>query len=399
MEISAAAIIAAAGSGTRMGEAVPKQFLEINQRPLLLFAIEPFTRCAFINTIIVVVPPAWVDKTTRWLATMSTGDRTVIVISGGSRRQDSVRGGLAQVSADHEVVIIHDGARPLVTPSLITRCYDAARRHGAAIAALPVTDTLKQADSGGTIRATIERAGLWRAQTPQAMQTALLRQAFARCSDDEVTDEAAMLEKAGIQTVVVTGESTNIKVTYPEDLAMVGAILAQSSPMHQRIGHGFDVHALVSGRKLILGGVEVAHHLGLAGHSDADVVCHALIDAILGAAGEGDIGTLFPDHDPAYKDADSRELLARVVDIAQEKRWRLANADITIVCQAPRLGMHIPEMRRLIAAACRVAPSSINVKATTTEHLGYTGRGEGIACHAVVMLESSAALLHEKANE
>ena len=244
------------------------------------------------------------------------------VVNGGKLRQDSVRIGLAQVADDSPLVAVHDGARPLITPEDIQRCLDAAATHGAAIMAVPVKDTLKAVAADSTIRHTVERESLWQAQTPQVVRTDLLKEAFAKADQDGFvgTDEASLLEHGGWPVVVVEGSETNLKITRPDDLLMAEALLMQQQPSPQmRIGHGFDAHRLVAGRPLILGGMEIPHELGLLGHSDADVLTHALCDAILGAIGAGDIGRHFPDSDPQYKGISSIKLLAHVIGLAAAK--------------------------------------------------------------------------------
>jgi 2-C-methyl-D-erythritol 2,4-cyclodiphosphate synthase len=241
------------------------------------------------------------------------------------------------------------------------------------------------------IRHTVERDSLWQAQTPQVVRADLLKEAFAKADRQGFvgTDEAALLEHGGWKVAVVEGSETNLKITRPDDLRMAEALLMKTQPAQQiRIGHGFDAHRLIAGRSLILGGLEIPHALGLLGHSDADVLTHALCDAILGACGCGDIGRHFPDSDPQYKGISSIKLLAQVIDLAEAKHFRLGNADITVVAEQPKLAPHFPAMQTILAEACRVEPEAINLKASTTEKMGYTGREEGISAHAVVLMAS-----------
>ena len=286
-------------------------------------------------------------------------------------------------------MLVHDAARPLIDRATIVRCIEGAAAHGAVIAAVPVKDTLKKVGVAEAIEQTIDRSGLWQAQTPQAARRSLLEQAFAAAEQSGFvgTDEASVLEAAGIAVRVVAGSERNLKITRPEDLLVAEALLQEHTLM--KIGHGFDAHRLVSGRKLILGGVTIDYALGLDGHSDADVVAHAFTDALLGALGLGDIGRHFPDSDGQYKGIDSLLLLERVQQLADEQGLVLGNADITIVCQRPKLAPHLAEMQINLARCCRVDPAAINIKATTTEKMGYTGRGEGIAAHAVVLMKSA----------
>ncbi|MFH7326526.1 2-C-methyl-D-erythritol 4-phosphate cytidylyltransferase [Desulfurivibrio sp. C05AmB] len=414
-----AAIIAAAGSGTRMGGGMPKQFLELAGAPLFIHGLRAFAAVPEILRTVVVSKAEYLEATREILARHGFAD--TLVVNGGETRQDSVARGLAALSAlpqNFALVAVHDGARPLVNPDLIRRCLAAATAHGAAIAAVPVKDTLKREQAAAPARplvaATVAREGLWQAQTPQVARFSLLQEALsaAAAAGFSGTDEASLLERTGCSVALVPGSAANLKVTLPEDLALAAALLAATTPAgpaHKtqppkdqtmpappvaapafpagpRIGHGYDVHQLTAGRDLILAGVKIDHHLGLLGHSDADVVTHALCDAILGALGAGDIGRHFPDSDPQYRGIASLKLLARVIEQAHAAGYRLANADLTIIAQRPRLAPHHQAMRANLAAGCRVAPEQINLKATTTEGLGFAGREEGIAAHAIALL-------------
>lgn len=388
--LKATAIIAAGGAGLRMGTSTPKQFSELLGVPILIHTIRAFRQVPAITAIVVVAPAEHREHTLALLNRYQLGDHC-LVVSGGRLRQDSVRIGLAQVAADSPLVAVHDGARPLIAPADIERCLEAAASHGAAILAVPVKDTLKAVAPDTCIRHTVGRESLWQAQTPQVVRTDLLKEAFARADQDSFigTDEASLLEHGGWPVVVVEGSETNLKITRPDDLRMAEAILMQKQPNQQtRIGHGFDAHRLIAGRPLILGGLEIPHAMGLLGHSDADVLTHALCDAILGAIGAGDIGRHFPDSDPQYKGISSIKLLAQVIDLAAARQFGLCNADITVVAERPKLAPHFPAMQMILARACRVEPSAINLKASTTEKMGYTGREEGISSHAVVLMTS-----------
>ena len=385
MNRKAAAIIPAAGQGTRMGTAEPKQYLELGGIPILVHTVAAFTRSPDVCQTIVVVPEGWVTETHALLRTHSVDTSNVTVIKGGLRRQDSVYNGLSVVDKSLSVVLVHDGARPFVSQELISRCYQTIQEHGAAIAAVPVKDTIKRQDAAAQIQATVDRNGLWLAQTPQGARLDLLRTAYEKNGREDATDEASLLERTGIPVQLVPGEERNLKITRPDDLE-VARVLLNPGERNMRIGHGFDAHRFAENRKLILGGVELDHHLGLAGHSDADVLTHALCDALLGALGKGDIGSHFPDSDKRYKGIDSLILLDRVMELVNEQNLVVVNADITVICQAPRLAGAIPEMRSRLAARCAIDKTSLNIKATTTEKMGYTGRQEGISCHAVVLL-------------
>ncbi len=374
----------------RFGASCPKQFLELAGLPMLVRTCRAFLDLESIRWVAVAAPTDYLQHTNDLLRLHLAPDHMarMLFTVGGVTRQDSVRAGLNALPAAIELVLVHDAARPLVDQAIILRCLHGAVRFGAVIAATPVKDTLKKVADSGLIRETVNRTSLWQAQTPQAAQRGLLDRAFAEADRNQFvgTDEASLLEAAGIPVQVVEGGERNFKITRPEDLQVAAALLTEEQEM--KIGHGFDAHRLVSGRKLILGGVEVDFELGLDGHSDADVVAHALIDALLGGLGAGDIGRHFPDSDPQYKGIDSLLLLAHAQQLVEAQGYVLGNADLTIVCQRPKLAPHLAGMQINLARCCKVAPAAVNIKATTTENMGYTGRGEGIAAHAVVLLRS-----------
>ena len=301
------------------------------------------------------------------------------VVNGGATRADSVRSGL--LAARGELVAIHDAARPFAGAELIAQAIWAAARTGAAAPAVPVKDTIKVAAQDGRVLQTPARQTLFAVQTPQCFRRALYLQALEKVQGEEtrtVTDDCSLFELAGLPVQLTKGDYANQKITTKEDLKGMNKM---------RIGHGYDVHRLVEGRKLILGGVEIPYEKGLLGHSDADVLLHAVSDALLGAAALGDIGKHFPDTDPAYQDADSMALLRAVAALLHKEGYKVGNVDATILCQAPKLAPHIAGMRQNIAAALGVPVEAVSVKATTEEHLGFTGAGEGIAAHAVALLE------------
>ncbi len=384
MTPTAAAIIPAAGSGNRMKSSLPKQYLYLAGKTLLIHTVGAFQKHAEVSLTVVVVSADRVISTEELLRQHGLAENTV-VIAGGRRRQDSVKAGLDYLDGTTDIVLVHDGARPLVTASLISNCCQAAVEYGAAIAAIPVKDTLKKAKRDNSIDVTVDREGLWQAQTPQAARLDLLRQAFEAVGTEEVTDEASLLELAGIDVTLVHGSETNIKITHPEDLAIAEKIM-QPIVNKPKVGHGYDAHRFAPQRDLLLGGVKIEYTMGLAGHSDADVVTHALCDAILGALGKGDIGKHFPDSSDEFKDIYSIELLERVVETMQADGYGLSNADITIICQSPKLAPHVEAMKKTLADACNIVGECLNIKATTTEKMGFTGRQEGISCHAVVFL-------------
>jgi 2-C-methyl-D-erythritol 2,4-cyclodiphosphate synthase/2-C-methyl-D-erythritol 4-phosphate cytidylyltransferase len=320
------------------------------------------------------------------------------VIPGGGLRQDSVLAGLKTLPPEVEIVVVHDGVRPFVPVSLIESCLQEAEKSGAAMAAVPVKDTLKSVSAENVIKHTINRTGVWQAQTPQVFRKSLLLEAYSRAAqkkDFVATDEAGLLELVGHPVKVVEGTETNIKITRQEDLILAKAILMErenggktrEGVSQYCSGYGYDAHRLVKGRPLILGGEKIKHDKGLLGHSDADVLTHAFCDALLGAAGAGDIGTHFPDTDQKFKDMSSLKILADVAALIANKGFVLQNADITIVAQKPRLAPYFESMKENLAAACMVDPGRINLKATTTEQMGFEGREEGMSAHAVVMLE------------
>jgi 2-C-methyl-D-erythritol 4-phosphate cytidylyltransferase/2-C-methyl-D-erythritol 2,4-cyclodiphosphate synthase len=388
MTPSAAAIIPAAGFGTRMKLGHPKQYHLLAGVPILLRTVRVFTENNHIDRIIVVVPGDWLKATHDLFDQHGLNSRNLLIVAGGRRRQDSVRAGLAALDDDTAIVLVHDGARPLVSQEIINRCYLAALHDGAGIAAVPVKDTLKRGDDSGQVQATIDRTALWQAQTPQAVRKELLTRAYLENGDEDATDESSLLEKASIPVTLVEGAETNIKITRPEDLLLAEKIIGQQPQPKVRIGHGYDAHRFAENRQLVLGGITVPHSHGLAGHSDADVLTHALCDALLGALGAGDIGTHFPDSDEKYAGIYSITLLKEVMTLAGSKGYSISNADITLVCQAPRLAPYLGEMIKLLERTCKTASGAINVKATTTEEMGFTGRKEGISCHAVVLLQS-----------
>ncbi len=389
MPTIAAAIIPAAGSGKRMKLNHPKQYHLLSGLPILIHTINAFLATPAISQVVVVAPPDMVEETNKLLLDHGITSPKTIVTAGGIRRQDSVYLGLQQLHDQTDIVLVHDGARPLVQPNLIEKCLHASTEHGAAIAAVPVKDTIKKRTTNNIVEKTVDRTDLWHAQTPQAVSVSLLHKAYLLNGEDDVTDESSLLEKAKIPVVLVEGAETNIKITRPEDLQIAETILQKSMKPQIKIGHGFDAHQFAPNRKLILGGVTIPYELGLAGHSDAAVLTHAFCDAILGALGLGDIGKHFPDSAEEFKDIYSITLLEKVVEQAQTLGYVVSNADLTVICQAPKLAPFIQEMNAVLTKACKISGEQLNIKATTTEKMGYTGRKEGISAHAVVLLSLS----------
>ncbi len=385
-------IIAAGGRGTRMGGGVPKQHLTIGGRTLLERSVAVFDAHPRVDEIVLVVPA----EDARSLPATAKPQR---VVTGGARRQDSVARGFAAVSTHADVVLIHDAARPFVAADLIDRTIDAASDSGAAITAIPVHDTVKQArwaGDRGFVDRTLAREHIFLAQTPQGFRRDVLATAIASGEGAiDASDEARLVEAAGLPVRLVAGDPANVKITTPSDLAAARAaaggsgpspVAATSGAAALRIGTGYDLHRLVEGRPLKLGGVEVPFERGLIGHSDADAVCHAVTDAVLGAANLGDIGRLFPDHDPRWKDADSLRLLAEAWTLVAGAGWRLANLDIVVIAERPKIGPHAAAIRASLAGALGVSPDDISIKGKTNEGVDATGRGEAIAVHAVALL-------------
>ncbi len=371
------ALLMAAGSGSRFGAAQPKQLILLAGRPVLRHAAEALLREGGVDAILPVTAPELFDT----VAAALEGLPCLPPVAGGATRQASVRAGLESLAANPpDIVLVHDAARPIVPPGTLAALREALSRHPGAIPAQPVSDTLKRG-AAGIIEETVPRAGLYRAQTPQAFRFAPLLAAH-RGAAAEATDDAQLLEAAGLAVALVAGHESNVKITWPEDLARVEAAMTQ--PMIPRIGTGFDVHRLVEGRPMILCGVTIPGPLGLDGHSDADVGIHALCDAIYGALAEGDIGRWFPPSDNQYKDADSARFLVHAAGRIAARGGVLANADVTLICERPKITPHASAMRERLASLLGVPVDRVSVKATTTERLGFAGRGEGIAAQAAV---------------
>ncbi len=373
------AIVAAGGSGQRAGLA--KQWLELGGETVLRRSARLLADCPLVDELVLVVPAGDEPRATEALAGLGKPGRAV---AGGPARADSVRNGLEALSGCG-VVLVHDAARPFATPALVALVGEAAARDGAALAAVQVTDTVKRAGAGEPPRvaATLDRRELWLAQTPQGFRRDLLLRAYreAGAGASTVTDECALVERLGAPVTLVPGEPGNFKITSPEDVARARALT--EAPVAS--GVAYDCHRFEPGRKLILGGVEFEGD-GLLGHSDADVCAHAIGDAILGAAGLGDLGRHFPDTDPRWKGVSSLRLLREIAARAAEAGWRVGNADVTLAARRPRIAPRAAEMRSRLAEALGVSPSQVNVKATTGEGMGFVGRGEGIAAHAVALL-------------
>ena len=380
------AVLVAAGSSTRMG--FDKLSFDLGGETVLERSVRAFDECPEVDEL-VIVTGASSENAQRAAARCK---KPVRLVKGGSTRAESARSGVA--AAHGRLVAVHDAARPFVSQSVIADTIAAAARCGAAAPAVPVKDTIKQAKggSGKTVPAgcmvedTPDRSTLYAVQTPQCFDRTQYLAALQELDAEKarlVTDDCSLFELTGRSVQLTQGDYANLKITTREDLPRP----VQKEETRMRIGHGYDVHRLVEGRKLILGGVEIPFEKGLLGHSDADVLAHAVMDAVLGAAALGDIGQHFPDNDPAYAGADSLELARHVTRILSEHGYRVENIDATILCQRPKLAPHIPAMRANLAAAFGLPVDAVSVKATTEEHLGFTGEGLGIAAHAVALIE------------
>jgi len=380
------AVLAAAGSGSRFGAAVPKQLVPLGGRSLLVRSLEALLRSGAVEGVVVALPAGELERR-GGLPESLAGRGEVILVAGGATRCASVRAGLAGLPAACNLVLVHDAARPAVSADLIRRVAEGAWRHGACIPGVPAVDTVKEVDPEDRIVRTLDRGALRMAQTPQGFRRAVIEDAYRhldqREADPTPTDDASLVERAGHPVTVIDGEPDNLKVTAPDDLRRLGLAVP-------RVGFGYDVHRFAPGRRLVLCGVEIPAEVGLLGHSDADVALHAVCDAVLGAAGLGDIGRLFADDDPAYRDACSLDLLREVCERARRAGFRMCSADVTIVAQQPRLAPHMESMCERLAGALGIDPAAAAVKATTEEGLGFTGRKEGVAAYAVVVLEPSA---------
>ena len=376
------AIIAAGGRGLRFGGSSPKQLLTLGGRPILARSVDAFVACDVISEIVVALPA---DLAAAPPSYLEQRGKPVTVVSGGDERRTSVANAFARISERAEIVVIHDAARPLVSADLIRRTVAAASETGAAIAALRAHDTVKQTDGAGAITATLPRERIYLAQTPQAFRVPVLRDALRLAG--EATDEAMLAERAGHTVRVVDGDPRNLKITTPDDLTMAEHLTTGSAQVPAlRIGNGYDLHRLVPGRPLILGGVRIPFEKGLEAHSDGDVICHAVTDAVLGAAGAGDIGRHFPDTDAAWKNADSIELLRRASAIVREAGYAIVNVDVVVIAQKPKLAPHAEAIRGNVAVALGCDASQVSVKGKTNEGVDSMGAGESIAVHAVALL-------------
>lgn len=373
-----AGVIVAAGAGYRLGGPIPKQFRDICGRPMLLWSVSTMLQCDTLEALVVVCPPDGVDQVTALLP----ADVRIQAVPGGVTRADSVKAGLSALAAlSPEKVLIHDAARPGLSAEVIGELLAALDEAEAACPALPVVDALKRRDADGRLE-TVDRAGLVRVQTPQAFRYAVIRDAHAAATGDWV-DDLALVEASGARIALTRGRAELMKVTEGDDMEVASRLLASG---RMRVGSGFDVHAFAPGDHVTICGVRVPHTHRLDGHSDADVGWHAVTDAILGAAALGDIGDHFPPSDPKWKGAASILFLKHAAKLASDRGYRVINVDLTLICERPRIGPYREAMRMATAEAMGLEVDAVSVKATTTEKLGFTGRQEGIAAQAVVLL-------------
>jgi len=372
------ALIVAAGRGARFGGPLPKQYLKLGGATVLRHAVAAFATHPRVTGVLVVIRSedrALFERTVAGLAVLPP-------VPGGAERQDSVRLGL-EALAEHKPdrVLIHDGARPFPDASLIDRVIDGLDTAPAAIPALPLGDTIKRVENGRVVE-TIDRSRLWRAQTPQGFHFNAILAAHQRMAGRVLTDDAAVAEAAGLAPLIVAGSEENLKVTTAEDLAAAGRLLAARQG-DVRVGQGFDVHPFGPGDHVMVCGIAIPHEVAPVGHSDADVGLHSLTDAVLGAIGAGDIGMHFPPSDPRWRGASSDRFLAYAASLVRDRGGAIASVDVTIICERPKIAPYRDRMIERVAEILEISPGRVSVKATTTERLGFTGRGEGIAAQAV----------------
>ncbi|HEX8938164.1 MAG TPA: bifunctional 2-C-methyl-D-erythritol 4-phosphate cytidylyltransferase/2-C-methyl-D-erythritol 2,4-cyclodiphosphate synthase [Sphingomicrobium sp.] len=372
------ALIVAAGSGTRVGGDMPKQFRQLGGKPVLRWAVESLIHHPALQMVRVVVGQDQQEQASAALAGLDVGT----LIEGGAERADSVRAGLREIDVD--AVLVHDAARPFCPPAVIDRLIASLEFFEAAAPVLPVGNTLARA--GETLCEPVDRSDMVRVQTPQAFRLDALKTAYESWSGPSPTDETTVVRAAGMTVAAVEGDPALEKLTLPADFERAEQWVA--GRLRPRTGMGFDVHAFAGEGPIMLGGVEVPHSRGLAGHSDADVLLHAITDALLGAAGLGDIGEHFPPSDPQWRGAESSRFLERAVELLREKGGMIDHIDCTVIAEAPKVGPHRQAMRKRIAEIAGLSVDQVSVKATTTEGLGFTGRREGIAAQAVASIRT-----------
>jgi 2-C-methyl-D-erythritol 4-phosphate cytidylyltransferase/2-C-methyl-D-erythritol 2,4-cyclodiphosphate synthase len=382
--MTVAALIVAAGRGTRAGPGAPKQYRLLGGEPVLRRTLAAFALHEGVSHVLAVIHP---DDADAYEEAARGLPKLLPPCAGGASRQASVLLGLEALAAAAPArVLIHDGARPLVSAEIISRSIAALDTHQGALVALPVTDTIRRA-AKGIAGDTVPRDGLWRAQTPQAFHFDAILEAHRKAAGADFTDDVAVAAAAGIEVAMIEGDEANMKITGADDLARAERLIASAG--ETRTGSGFDVHRFGPGDHVMLCGVRVPHDAGLVGHSDADAGLHALTDALLGALAQGDIGQHFPPSDPQWKGASSDRFLAHAAKLAREARARIVHVDVTLICERPKIGPHAPAMRARIAEILDIEVARVSVKATTTEGLGFTGRAEGLAGQALATLSFS----------
>lgn len=385
---SVTAVIVAGGRGTRLGLDLPKPLIPLGSRPLISYSLETFERFPGVSHIVLVCGADWLKKAKELGKRWASG-KLAAVVPGGERRADSVRAGLSCLEKSCSKVAIHDAARPFVTRRIIKSTLDPLDRYHGAVPGLLPADTLRK-HSGGISQGALDRSRFVLTQTPQCFQRQVLEEAFRRADEDAFTgtDDASYVELLpGVRIAVVDGGQENFKITTPQDLDRARAMVERGKTQGFRCGQGFDAHRFTTGRPLILGGVTIPFDLGLHGHSDADVLSHAIGDALLGSASLGDLGHHFPDSDPAYKGISSLILLEKIREMVSARGFSISSVDATLVLQLPKIAPYREEIIAKLAGALKIDPDRISIKATTTEGMGPEGRGEGITCHAVVLVE------------
>lgn len=387
------AIIVAAGGGKRMGGDLPKQFLPLAGRPLLDRSLSVFTSSPRIDGIVLALPPALSNEVKESYQQVA---KVIAVVDGGAERQDSVRNALAVVPQEAEIILVHDAVRPFVSQDLLDRCEELAREHGAVVPVVPVRDTVKQWNRAEKTLCTRDRSELMLAQTPQGFRAGILRDAYGRAREEgrEGTDDASLVEGAGYPVIPLPGEEANVKITIPEDLRIAEGLLRE--PVDFRIGIGGDAHSLVEGRELWLGGVRIEHERGLLGHSDGDVLLHAIADAIYGALGEADIGQHFPPDRGETEGIASRSIIAHARGRMMERGFGLVGLDAVVVCEEPKMAPLVPAIRAAIAGMLALSEERVNLKGKTTEGMGFEGRKEGISAWAVALLRGSVPMTERR---
>ena len=381
-------IIPAGGAGQRLKSHVAKQYLLLDALPVLVHTLKVFQESPVVDEIILVLPQDDVVHVRQDLIEKYGMSKVVAVVAGGRERQDSVKNGLDAIQGNAGLIIVHDAVRPFVTDQMIGRVVAAARACGAAVTGVQVKDTVKATKDDHMIQSTVPRENLWLTQTPQAFRFDILKDAYRRAYEENFygTDDAALVERTGKEVKMVEGSYDNIKITTREDMLVAEAFMKKRNTAGIRSGFGYDSHRFADDRKLVLGGVEIPCDRGLDGHSDADALIHAICDALLGAAGAGDIGRHFPDTDPQYKDISSMILLKNVKKILDGKGFRIENIDATVILEVPRLAPYADAIVANIASVLNISEECVNIKAKTNEGMGFTGRREGVAVFAVASL-------------